>query len=54
MQKELKIRMDEGWRSEMPLAKQWLVALCCAPLLRRYGYPWRARETAPLREALAS
>lgn len=54
MQKELKVRIDEGWRAEMPIAKQWLVALLCAPLLRRYGYPWRAREQAPLREALAS
>lgn len=54
MQKELSIRIDERWRSDMPSVRQWAVALLCAPLLRRYGYGWRPRETAQLREALAS
>lgn len=54
LQKELRIKADERWRSEMPATRQWAVALCCAPLLRRYGYSWRSHEPASLREALAS
>lgn len=54
MQKQLTIKNDGGWQEEMPVFKQWLVATCCAPLLRRYGYPWRSDRSAPLQEALAS
>lgn len=54
MQKKLTIRMDERWQAEMSVAKQWMVALCCAPLLLRYGYPWRPQQAASAKEALAS
>ena len=53
MQKQLGVSMDERWRTEMPRAKQWAVALCCAPLLVRYGYRRRATPKADLQEAIA-
>lgn len=36
--KNLQIRADEEWRSQMPEAKFRLVTVLSAPLLRRYGY----------------
>lgn len=41
MQRSIEMRADDKWKRDMPLAKQWLFTLLCAPLLRRYGYPLR-------------
>lgn len=37
--RDLQIRADEEWRSQMPENKSRLVTVLAAPLLRRYGYP---------------
>lgn len=36
------IRADERWRTAMPLRQRREVTALTLPLLRRYGYPWRA------------
>lgn len=39
---DIRIRPSEGWRVEMGPAAKMLVTTLTAPLLGRYGYPWRA------------
>jgi hypothetical protein len=53
MQKNLLIDEDEAWQGSMSPARQAIVAAICAPLLRRYGYPWRAAATDRARQVLA-
>ncbi len=38
----VQIRVDEEWKTAMPRRDQLLVVAGTGPLLRRYGYPWRA------------
>jgi Sulfotransferase family len=38
----VRIRVDEEWRTAMSRRDRLLVATSTWPLLRRYGYPWRA------------
>jgi sulfotransferase family protein len=38
----VRIRVDEEWRTAMSRRDRVLVATGTWPLLRRYGYPWRA------------
>jgi hypothetical protein len=38
----VRIRVDEEWKTAMSRRDQALVAASTWPLLRRYGYPWRA------------
>lgn len=41
MQKSIAMRRDDKWKREMPIARQWLFTILCAPMLRRYGYSLR-------------
>ena len=38
----VRIRVDEEWRTAMRRRDRLLVVTSTWPLLRRYGYPWRA------------
>ncbi|WP_205479939.1 sulfotransferase [Sphingomonas arenae] len=53
MQRSIRLKPDERWRSEMPTPAQLAFSLLCAPLLLRYGYPFLNRR-APHRSIVTA
>jgi hypothetical protein len=47
----VEIRKDDEWVSRMPLGHQHLTATLTLPLLRRYGYPFLAKDRRVVRQA---
>jgi hypothetical protein len=42
---KVQVRLDDEWRSRLPLRRQLAVRALCWPFLLRYGYPLRHRTS---------